>query len=160
MARRPADYTAQMQAAEERRRLQEEKQREEQQREHLLLERQASSYGQVVLDIMGARTTIDALAGLLLESRERAKANPQLGAEWAARGFAYFRPAGNGQRKQPAEPKGAAGNGSPPDKPPAPEPARPRPASASGGQDLLGGLASDRPGTGTPGEGGSRGEHA
>jgi hypothetical protein len=93
MARRPIDYTAQMQATEERRRLQEAKQREEAQRERDLLDRQAQSYGEVVREIFGRRMTIDALAGLLLDSRERLHANPQLEAEWAARGADYFRPA-------------------------------------------------------------------
>jgi len=123
MARRPADYTAQMQAAEERRRLQEEKQREEQQREQRLKARQAANYGTVVLDIMGPRMTIDGLAGLLLDCRERAKADPQLETEWAARGKAYFRPAAD-TSKQPAGSGGVAGNGKQPRKLPAREPLR------------------------------------
>ena len=49
MARKPTDYTAQMQAAEARRRQQEEKQRKEEQREQQLRERQALSYGRVIL---------------------------------------------------------------------------------------------------------------
>ena len=113
MARRPIDYTAQMQATDERRRLQEAKQREEAQRERDLLDRQAQSYGEVVGEIFGRRMTIDGLAGLLLDSRGRLHANPQLEAEWAARGADYFRPA-NAKPKQPAGNKRATGNGNAP----------------------------------------------
>ncbi len=93
MARRPIDYTAQMQAAEERRRLQETKQREEVERERELLDRQAKSYGELVIAFFGRSLTIDHLAGLLDNERERLAANPQLKQEWAARGAAYFRAA-------------------------------------------------------------------
>ena len=110
MARRPIDYTAQMQATEERRRLQEAKQREEAQRERDLLDRQAQSYGEVVGEIFGRRMTIDGLAGLLLDSRGRLHANPQLEAEWAARGADYFRPT-NVKPKQLPGSEGASGNG-------------------------------------------------
>ncbi len=178
MARRPIDYTAQMQATEERRRLQEAKQREEAQRERDLLDRQAQSYGEVVREIFGRRMTIDALAGLLLDSRERLHANPQLEAEWAARGADYFRPATT-QRKQPAGNKGAAGNGNAqhghapngesraggsgnghtPAGPPALPASRPRPAAPPGTPDLLGGLAPDQPSQGAPAEGGGDGGH-
>ena len=173
MARRPIDYTAQMQATEERRRLQEAKQREEAQRERDLLDRQAQSYGEVVREIFGRRMTIDALAGLLLDSRERLHANPQLEAEWAARGADYFRPA-TAQRKQPAGKKVATGNGDAehgnaqngesrnghsPAGAPALQPPRPRPAAPPGTPDLLGGLAPDQPGQSTPEEGGGDGGH-
>ncbi len=171
MARRPIDYTAQMQATEERRRLQEAKQREEAQRERDLLDRQAQSYGEVVREIFGRRMTIDALAGLLLDSRERLHANSQLEAEWAASGADYFRPATT-QRKQPAGNKRATGNGNAPNgeswaggsgngHSPAGAPAlpasRPRAAAPPGTPDLLGGLAPDQPGQSTPEEGGGDG---
>jgi hypothetical protein len=161
MARRPIDYTAQMQAAEERRRQQEEKQREEEQREQQLIERQALSYGQVVLDILGNRTTIDELAGRLLDTRDRAAANQELKTEWAARGAAYFQPngSGNGHHK-PGRSNGAAGNGEHPNghKPPAPQPSRARPTPPAGTQDLLGGITADRAGSGAAAEGGGHGE--
>ena len=157
MARRPADYTAQMQATEERRRQQQEKQRREQQREQRLRQRQATNYGLVVLDILGARTTIDALAGLLLDSRDRAKTHPRLETEWAARGADYFRPAGD-EHKRSTRPNGATGNGDSTPPAPAPEPARPRSAAPPGSADLLGGLATDRPGQGAAGEGRDHGE--
>ncbi len=110
MVRRPTDYTAQMQATEERRRQQEERQREEAQRERELRDRQAKSYGEVVREIFPRGITIDALAGLLLDSRERLQSNAGLEAEWAARGTDYFRPA-NAKSKLPAEPERATGNG-------------------------------------------------
>ena len=69
MARRPIDYTAQMQATEERRRLQEAKQREEAERERELLDRQARSYGELVIAFFGRSLTIDDLAGLLDNDR-------------------------------------------------------------------------------------------
>ncbi len=178
MARRPIDYTAQMQATEERRRLQEAKQREEAQRERDLLDRQAQSYGEVVREIFGRRMTIDALAGILLDSRERLHANPQLEAEWAARGADYFRPA-TAKRKQPAGNKratgngnaehghapngesraGGSGNGHTPAGAPALPTSRPRAAAPPGTPDLLGGLAPDQPSQSTPEEGGGDGGH-
>jgi hypothetical protein len=160
-----------MQAAEDRRRQQEEKQREEEQRKLQLLERQAASYGQVVLDILGDRTTIDELAGRLLDTRDRAAANHELKTEWAAHGAAYFQPnpSGNGQRKSAGanreDGEGAAGSGAAGDgehlnghQPPAPQPSRARPTPPPATQDLLGGIAADRAGSGTPAEGGGRGE--
>ncbi len=110
MAKRPTDYTAQMQATEERRRLQETKQREEAQRERDLRDRQAKSYGEVVREIFARGITIDALAGLLLDGRERLQSNPSLEAEWATRGAEFFRPT-NTQRKPPARTNGATPNG-------------------------------------------------
>jgi hypothetical protein len=150
-----------MQAAEERRRQQEEKQREEEQREQQLIERQALSYGQVVLDILGNRTTIDELAGRLLDTRDRAAANQELKTEWAATGAAYFQPngSGNGHRK-PGRSNGAVGNGEHPNghKPPAPQPSRARPTPPPATQDLLGGITADRPGSGAAAQGGGHGE--
>ena len=99
MARRPIDYTAQMQATEERRRLQEAKQREEAERERELLDRQARSYGELVIAFFGRSLPIDALAGLLDNYRERLAANPQLKQEWATRGAAYFQPAATRGRR-------------------------------------------------------------
>ena len=163
MARRPADYTVQMQAAEDRRRQQEEKQRKEEQREQQLRERQAVSYGQVVLDILGNRMTVDELAGRLLDSRDQAATNPQLKTEWAACGATYFRPNGSGNgHTKPGAANGAAGNGEHHNghKPPAPQPARGRPTPPPATQDLLGGIAADRPGSGTAAEGGGRGEQS
>ncbi len=161
MARRPTDYTAQMQAAEDRRRQQGERQREEEQRKLQLLERQASSYGKVVLDILGDRTTIDELAGRLLDTRDRAAANQQLKTEWAVTGAAYFQPngSGNGHRK-PSSSNGAAGNGEHHNghKPPAPQPSRARPTPPPATQDLLGGIAADCAGSGASTEGDGRGE--
>ena len=161
MARRPTDYTAQMQAAEDRRRQQKERQREEEQRKLQLLEHQASSYGQVVLDILGDRTTIDELAGRLLDTRDRAAANQQLKTEWAATGAAYFQPnrSGNGHRKSGGS-NGAAGNGEHHNghKPPAPRPSRARSTPPPATHDLLGGIAADRTGSGAAAEGGGRGE--
>ena len=160
MARRPIDYTAQMLAAEERRRLQEEKQREEAQKLQQLRQRLAISYGQVVLEILGDRTTIDELAGRLLDTKDRTTANPGLTTEWAARGEKFFRPAGNGQRKQPAGSNGTSGNGGQPGELPAREPSGSRPAAPAGRPDLLGGLAPDFPSAGAPGEGGGNGEQS
>jgi hypothetical protein len=152
-----------MVAAEDRRRQQEEKQRKEELRERKLRERQALSYGQVALAILGDRTTIDEFAGRLLGTRDQTTANPQLRTEWAARGAAYFQPngSGNGHRK-PGDAGGASGNGEPHagHEPPAPRPPRARPAPASGTQDLLGGIAADRPSAGAAGEGGGRGEQS
>ncbi len=108
MARRPIDYTAQMQATEERRRLQEAKQREEAERERDLLDRQAKSYGELVIAVFGRSLTIDHLAGLLDHDRERLAANPQLKQEWAARGAAYFQPAATRGRRG-AKSEGATG---------------------------------------------------
>jgi len=108
MARRPIDYTAQMQATEERRRLQKAKQREEAERERDLLDRQAKSYGELVIAFFGRSLTIDDLAGLLDNDRERLAANPQLKQEWAARGAAYFQPAATRGRRG-ATSEGATG---------------------------------------------------
>jgi hypothetical protein len=160
MKRRPIDYTAQMQATEERRRLQEQKQRDEAQREQKLRERQASSYGQAVLEFFGPRMTIDGLAGLLLDCRERVQANAQLETEWAARGKAYFQPAGNDRRKQAAGAKSKPSDGHESPKASAPQPASPRPSSPQGAPDLLGGLAAHLPGSGAPGEGGGDDGHS
>lgn len=165
MVRRPTDYTAQMQATEERRRLQEAKQREEAQRERNLLDRQAKSYGEVVREIFPRGITIDTLAGLLLDSRERLHSNAELAAEWAARGTDYFRPS-NGKSTQPAGPEratgnadvgngqsqnGQAGDGHPPARAPALS-SRARAPAPPGTPDLLGGLAPDRPGQSAPAE--------
>ena len=167
MVRRPTDYTAQMQATEERRRQQEAKQREEAQRERDLRDRQAKSYGEVVREMFARGITIDVLAGLLLDSRERLQRNPELEAEWAARGTGYFRPA-SAKSKQPVGPEratgnadagngqsqnGHAGDGHPPARPPALS-ARARAPAAPGNPDLLGGLAPDRPGQSPQAEGG------
>lgn len=160
MAKRPTDYTAQMQATEERRRLQETKQREEAQRERDLRDRQAKSYGEVVREIFARGITIDTLAGLLLDSRERLQDNPGLEAEWAARGADYFRPA-SAQRKPPARtnwaiPNGYSGNGDAQhEDAPAGAPAlslRARTSAAPGTPDLLGGIAPDRSGQSSPAE--------
>jgi len=78
MAKRPIDYTAQMQATEQRRRLQETKQREEAQRERDLRDRQAKSYGEVVREIFVRGITIDTLAGLMLDGRERLESSSQM----------------------------------------------------------------------------------
>jgi cell division protein FtsN len=152
MAKRPTDYTAQMQATEERRRLQEAKQREEAERERDLRERQAKSYGEVVLEVFERGMTIDALAGLLLDSRERLRANPELETEWTTRGEAYFRPA-NAPRKQLAE-SGATGNGHAPAGAPALPPSPARTAAPARAADLLGALAADQPGQSPAAEGG------
>jgi hypothetical protein len=147
-----------MQAAEDRRRQQEEKQRKEEQREQQLRERQALSYGQVVLDILGNRMTIDEFAGRLLDSRDQGTANPQLKTEWTARGDAYFHPRGNGNgHRKSGGSNGAAGNGGHHNghNPPAPQPPRrPRPTASPATQDLLGGIATNRPGPGAAAEGG------
>ncbi len=112
MARRPTDYTAQMQAAEDRRRQQEEKQRKEEKREQQLRERQALSYGRVILDILGPQTTIDELAGVALVYLDDRSANPQVTQERAARGDTHFRPSGNGNgHRKSSGSNGAAGNG-------------------------------------------------
>ena len=167
MVRRPTDYTSQMQATEERRRQQEERQREEAQRERDLRDRQAKSYGEVVREIFPRGITIDALAGLLLDSRERLQSNAGLEAEWAARGTDYFRPA-NAKSKLPAEPERATRNGDAGNGPSqnghtgdghaaARAPAlssRARAPAAPGTSDLLGGLAPDRPGQSPQAEGG------
>jgi hypothetical protein len=155
-----------MQATEERRRLQEAKQREEVQRERDLQDRQAKSYGEVVREIFARGLTINALAGLVLDSLERLRSNPELETEWAARGAEYFRPAG-AQRKRPAGTNGATGNGhdrhgqAPTGQSPAGAPALPsraRAPAAQGAADLLGGLAQDQPGQETQAEGGSDGQ--
>ncbi len=160
MAKRPIDYTAQMQATEERRRLQEAKQREEAQRERDLRDRQAKSYGEVVREIFADGITIDALAGLLLDSRERLQGNSELEAEWAARGADYFRPA-NAQRKPAARtngatPNGYSGNGhAQHGHAPAGAPALPlraRTSASPGTPDLLGGIAQDQSGQSAPAE--------
>jgi hypothetical protein len=156
MARRPVDYTTQLDAAAERRRQQEEKQREEAQRMVQLRERQAASYGELVLEILGDRVSIDELAGRLLDTVDRTKANPDLKKEWVARGEDFFRPAGNAHRKQPAAGSGANGNGVHPVEPG--QPPRHRRAASPGGGDLLNGLAADRSGPGTPGESGGADE--
>jgi cell division protein FtsN len=159
MARRPTDYTAQMQATEERRRLQEEKQREEAQRERDLRDRQAKSYGEVVREIFPRGITIDVLAGLLLDSREHLQSKPKLEAEWSARGADYFRPAiakpkqlpgsegatGNGDAGNSQSQNGHAGDGHAPTGAPA-LPSRARTPAAPGTPDLLGSLAPDQPG--------------
>ena len=166
MARRPVDYTAQMQAVEDRRRQQEERQRKEQQREQQLRERQALSYGQVAIAILGDRITIDEFAGRLLDSRDQGTANPQLKTGWTARGATHFPPGGSGKphRKSAASngaagSHGAAGNGEPHNghQPPA-RPSRARPTPPPATDDLLGGIAADRPGAGTAAKGGDDGE--
>lgn len=161
MARKPTDYTAQMQAAEDRRRQQEEKQRKEEQREQQLRERQALSYGRVILDILGPQTTIDELAGVALVYLDDRSANPQVTQERAARGDTHFRPSGNGNgHRKSSGSNGAAGNGERHNghEPPAPQPSRARPTPPPGTQDLLGGITADRPGSGAAAEGGGHGE--
>ncbi len=161
MARKPTDYTAQMQAAEDRRRQQEEKQRKEEQREQQLRERQALSYGRVILDILGPHTTIDELAGVALVYLDDRSANPQVTQERAARGDTHFRPSGNGNgHRKSSGSNGAAGNGERHNghEPPAPQPSRDRPTPPAGTQDLLGGITADRPGSGAAAEGGGHGE--
>ena len=167
MARRPVDYTAQMQAVEDRRRQQEEKQRKEAQREQQLRERQALSYGQVAIAILGDRITIDEFAGRLLDSRDQGTANPQLKTEWTARGATHFPPGGSGKpHRKSAASNGAAGsNGAAENgdhhnghQPPAPRPSRARPTAPPATDDLLGGIAADRPGSGTAAKGGGDGE--
>src|SRR5271166_2238120 len=156
MGRRPTDYTAQMQAAEQRKRQREEREREEQQREQQLRARQAQSYGAVVIDVMGTRMTIDALAGLLLDCRERATADPELEKEWAARGNAYFRPADPSKRPS-AKNGGEAGNGQ---QPGAREPSLPGRAAPARDGDLLGPLAPAHPGPRPASESGEPDGHA
>ncbi len=167
MARRPVDYTAQMQAVEDRRRQQEEKQRKEAQREQQLRERQALSYGQVAIAILGDRISIDEFAGRLLDSRDQGTANPQLKTGWTARGATDFPPGGGSKphRKSSASngaagSNGAVGNGEHPNghQPPAPKPSRTRPTPSPATDDLLGGIAADRPGSGTAAKGGDDGE--
>jgi hypothetical protein len=161
MARRPTDYTAQMQAAEDRRRQQEEKQRKEEQREQQLRERQALSYGRVILDILGPHTTIDELAGVALVYLDDRSANPQVTQERAARGDTHFRPSGNGNgHRKSSGSNGAAGNGEHHNghEPPAPQPPRARPTPPPGTHDLLGGITADRSGAGAAAEGGGHGE--
>ena len=173
MVKKPVDYTPQILIAEERKRLLKAQEQEEQQREEALLNQQAQSYGHVLRLVFERGMTIDALAGLLLDSRERLQANPQLEGEWTARGEQFFRPATT-QRKHPAATNGAAGNGHAPhgNAPngesgngqsqagaPALQPPRPRPAAPSATPDLLGGLAPDQPGQSTPAEGGDDGGH-
>ena len=173
MVKKPVDYTPQILIAEERKRLLKAQEQEEQQREEALLNQQAQSYGHVLRLVFERGMTIDALAGLLLDSRERLQANPQLEGEWTARGEQFFRPATT-QRKQQAATNGATGNGHAPhgNAPngesgtgqsqagaPALQPPRPRPAAPSATPDLLGGLAPDQPGQSTPAEGGGDDGH-
>ncbi len=176
MVKKPVDYTPQIQSTEERKRLLKAQEQEEQQREEALLNQQAQSYGHVLRLVFKRGMTIDALAGLLLDSRERLQANPQLEGEWTARGEQFFRPAttqrkqqtatngptGNGHAQHGNAPNGESGNGQSGNGQsqagaPALQPPRPRPAAPSATPDLLGGLAPDQPGQSTPAEGGDDG---
>ena len=103
--------------------------------------------------------TIDGLAGLLLDCRERAKADPQLDKEWAARGNAYFRPADPSKRPS-ARNGGEVGNGQQPDSPAAREPSPPRRAAPARDGDLLGPLAPAHPGPRPASESGEPDGHA
>jgi hypothetical protein len=150
-----------MQAAEDRRRQQEEKQRKEGQREQQLRERQALSYGRVILDILGPHTTIDELAGVALVYLDDRRANPRVTQERAARGDTHFRPSGNGNgHRKSSGSNGAPGNGEHHNghESPAPQPSRTRPTPPPATQDLLGGIAADRPGSGATAQGGGHGE--
>lgn len=161
MARRPADYSAQLQADQERRRHRDEQRRRDDERRKKIADRQARAFGTVVLEVAATRLNIDQLAGLILEALERADADRTLMEVWQARGRGFFRlpPASNGHAAtadQPAEPTSAEppgdAAGSPPGdtaSAPAPEPRRDAPPRTD---DLLDGLATHRSGAHSPAE--------
>jgi hypothetical protein len=170
MAKRPADHTARIDAAEQRRRKHAEQRRELDQQRKRAMERQATAYGNVVLAAVSTTFDIDQLAGILLEARDKAAGNPQLAEDWRRRGQAFFpqqsepRPSDPGT--QPADPP--ADRQPAPDKPKArrggntgnggaataaPPPARPDRETPQDADDLLGSLAPNRAGNRSAAEG-------
>lgn len=141
MARRPADYSAQLQADQERRRQQEEQRRKSDERRKRIQDRQSRAYGTALIEVAGGpRFDVDQVAGLVAEQLERADADPKLMEVWRQRGRSFFRgPAG----EQPAAGRGAAGRMRTKAQPPRPEPGR---EAAARAQDMFGNLVPDRSG--------------
>ena len=169
MAKRPADHTARIDAAEQRRRKHAEQRRELDQQRKRAMERQATAYGNVVLAAVGTLFDIDQLAGILLEARDKAPSNPQRAEDWRRRGQAFF-PQSEPQQPDPGtQPADPPADGRPaPDKPKArrgrntgnggavpaaPPPARPDRETPQDADDLLGSLAPSRAGNRSAAEG-------
>ncbi len=155
MVRRPADYTAQLQADQERRRQQEEQRRKSDERRKRIQDRQSKAYGTAIIEVAGMRFDVDQVAGLVAEQLERADADPKLMEVWRQRGQAFFQKPANSKGRagpasgdspageQPAAGRGAAGGTRTKARPPRPEPGR---EATRRNPDMFGGLAPDRPG--------------
>ena len=152
MARRPTDYTAQLEADNERRKQRIDQRRKEDERRRRIDDRQVKAFGSVVMAAAAMTFDIDALAGVLLDSLARLHTDPTLMEGWREKGRTFFRDPADDEGG-PAEPVAHA---------PAPKPkparrkrgngshdgvavARPEPGRevALGTPDLLGGLAAD-----------------
>ncbi len=157
MARRPADYTAQLEADNERRKQRDDQRRKDDERRKRIDDRQVKAFGTVVMTVAAMTFDIDALADVLLDSRERLHADPKLMEGWREKGRTFFRgpadseggsvePMADEPAAKSAKPK--RGNGSHDGAAAArPEPGR---EAATRDQDLLGGLAADGAGPDAP----------
>ncbi len=99
MTKRPADFTAQIQAEAERKRLRAEQRRkaeqEHQRKTTRMVNRQAAAYGKVVWAVAATSFDIDQIAGILLTAIQTAKADPQMPEVWRKEGHTFFRSSAN-----------------------------------------------------------------
>ena len=148
MARRPADYTAQLQADNERRKQRDDQRRKDDERRRRIDERQVKAFGTVVMAVAAMIFDIDALAGVLLDSLERLKVDPTLMEVWRAKGRIFFR--GPSHTGGPAEP-GAGGPAA------QAEPAKRKRGNGSGGAAAARPEPGEEVALGTPARLGGRG---